>query len=475
MITSTLTLTPSTTSVTPQGTVTLGATGGVPPYTYSVTSGLGTISNNNNLYTAPSTAGTGTIQVKDSAGEVATTTIQTTDTPILTLSANVVVAGGTLALSASGGLGPYQYSATFGQINNNTNTYTAPSNTTSDRITVRDQNGITASTEIQINKGLAIATPFPILYPGESETISISGGVPPYNCSVDSGQLSSSAGSGTSCLSTEVYSAPSVSLLPGNYHSATITVSDAANNMIKTTVLISGKLSLPVQGLQYTSGMQESFSNTFYTGSLGVLAYALPTGNNITWLYPTFIFGGATYCKQGNGLCFGPNTLGSSYGPEWTSSNFSLIDTVYFPLSSNQYFPTVASQLNDPSPYVGTLNVVGKDLAYAFTFCIQNSDPNAYLAPVAGSSYIGFGPSGSQFLGIQYPKSAVYNGETMAVDGGTTQTDLILPLLKTPSATPFLATVSLSNLSYPHKYNNCSSYMSAINATTIYQLSSTNQ
>jgi hypothetical protein len=68
------TIMPRTATVTVNSELALSVSGGQSPYTYSMTSGSGSV-NSSGLYTAGSSAGTATVQVVDSLGSVSTATI----------------------------------------------------------------------------------------------------------------------------------------------------------------------------------------------------------------------------------------------------------------------------------------------------------------------------------------------------------------------------------------------------------------
>lgn len=73
-VASTLQISPVNQTVAPSGTLTFSATGGTLPYTYSVvTSGGGSFTGN--IYTAPTTASTYTVQVMDAVGAVSQTSV----------------------------------------------------------------------------------------------------------------------------------------------------------------------------------------------------------------------------------------------------------------------------------------------------------------------------------------------------------------------------------------------------------------
>jgi hypothetical protein len=63
-----LSISPISATVAVDSQFTFSASGGDPPYSFSIVAGSGTINESSGLYTAPSTAGMDTIQVTDSAG-----------------------------------------------------------------------------------------------------------------------------------------------------------------------------------------------------------------------------------------------------------------------------------------------------------------------------------------------------------------------------------------------------------------------
>ena len=66
-----LTISPVSVTVTVNGTCVFTATGGTPPYRFSVTSGSGTINAGTGVYTAPGAPSSDAIQVSDAAGGTA--------------------------------------------------------------------------------------------------------------------------------------------------------------------------------------------------------------------------------------------------------------------------------------------------------------------------------------------------------------------------------------------------------------------
>ena len=128
------------------GLLTFTATGGIPPYTYSVTSGASSGSVTATGSFTASAAGTVIVRVTDSKGRTsdAAITVNPTGT-ILTISPVSVSMspGGSLAFVASGGTGPYTFSLTASgsgspTIGSGTGAYVAGASIGTDTIQVQD-------------------------------------------------------------------------------------------------------------------------------------------------------------------------------------------------------------------------------------------------------------------------------------------------------------------------------------------------
>ena len=74
-----LAISPSSTTVPPNGTIQFSATGGAQPYTFSILSGVGTIDAATGLYTAPATPATTYVLVTDKDGATAKATVTNVD------------------------------------------------------------------------------------------------------------------------------------------------------------------------------------------------------------------------------------------------------------------------------------------------------------------------------------------------------------------------------------------------------------
>ncbi len=202
---------------------TLAVTGGVSPYTWSVVTGalpagISLNVSNGTVSGTPTTANAFafTVQVVDknrlSASKAFTLTVQAS-TPPLAITTSPTLAGGVVgvsysqSISASGGTTPYTWSVTAGSLppglsldaSSGSITGTPSSaNTFSFTVQVKAANGATASKAFTLTIAagtpkLTITSTSPLpggtVQTGYSQSLTASGGTPPYNWSVISGAL----------------------------------------------------------------------------------------------------------------------------------------------------------------------------------------------------------------------------------------------------------------------------------------------
>ncbi|MBU3715056.1 MAG: T9SS type A sorting domain-containing protein, partial [Ferruginibacter sp.] len=187
--------------------ITVNASGGTAPYSYSINNSTYQTSNVfNNIV-----AGNYTITVKDAANCNKSSSItinQPSSTLIASVSAGMIRCNGgstSVVVTASGGSAPYTGIGTF-TVNAGTYTYT-----------VKDANGVSASTSITVTQPTPIAVSLNagniLSYGGSTSiTVNASGGTAPYSYSINNSTYQTS----------NVFN----NIVAGNY---TITVKDAAN------------------------------------------------------------------------------------------------------------------------------------------------------------------------------------------------------------------------------------------------------
>jgi large repetitive protein len=208
----------------PSGTVnavygpqTLTVSGGTPPYTWSVASGTLpqglSLSQSGTLSSTPTTAGTSTfsVQVQDSASQIATQSFNLTINPApspLTIVTSVLPAGTVnvlynQSLTASGGTPPYTWSVTSGTLPQGLSLPQSgtpsgiPTTAGTSTFTVQVQDNVSATATQSFNLTI---NPAPLTIVTNSlasgtvnvaynQSLTASGGTPPYSWSVTSGSL----------------------------------------------------------------------------------------------------------------------------------------------------------------------------------------------------------------------------------------------------------------------------------------------
>ena len=251
-------ISPTTKTLAVDDVFTFTASGGAPPYTYSVTSGSGTINSSTGAYTAPASTETDTVKVTDNVGNTATATVTINAALAIIPATKTLAVNDTFTFTASGGTGSYTYSVTSGSgtINSGTGAFTAPASTETDTVMVTDSFGNTSSATVTINAALTILPSTPVtLAVNDQHTFSASGGVGTYTYSV-------TVGSGTINSSTGVYTAPATT------ETDTVKVTDSLGNTSTNTVTVNAALA--ISPTTKTLAVNDTFT---FTATGGVLPY----------------------------------------------------------------------------------------------------------------------------------------------------------------------------------------------------------
>ncbi|MBA7654184.1 hypothetical protein ES703_62060 [subsurface metagenome] len=121
---------------------TFSASGGYPPYTYSIFLGSGSIGESTGVYTAPGLDGYDIIQVTDLAGNASDASVAIYTAGGLSIIPNYIeiVKNESCSFTASGGTGSYSYSVESGTgtINASTGFFTAPDKVETGTVMVTD-------------------------------------------------------------------------------------------------------------------------------------------------------------------------------------------------------------------------------------------------------------------------------------------------------------------------------------------------
>ena len=169
----------------------IGATGGIPSYTFSIAENNSgsSIDPDSGEYTAGSIGGvTDTLAVADQSGNVVQATVDVLGPLVILPLPEFVASDSTQIIEATGGILPYIFSIvennSGGSIDPDTGEYTAGSiSDVTDIIEVRDGRGISTQVAVQV-----VAAPIilleEIVAPGEIQIIQATGGIPSYTYSI---------------------------------------------------------------------------------------------------------------------------------------------------------------------------------------------------------------------------------------------------------------------------------------------------
>jgi hypothetical protein len=189
-----ISLSPVTATLLTTGTHSFAASGGVPPYTYTMQSGLGTVNGTSGLYTASTTAGTEVVLVTDALGNTATSSVMVVGPLILSPSFQTIASGGTLQLNTSGGLGAKIFSITSGSgsLDSNSGLFIGTSSGLT-LVSVTDSLLNTSTGTVTVLAPLNLNPTTATLGASQTITLTASGGQGPYTYSVSAGQGSVNA------------------------------------------------------------------------------------------------------------------------------------------------------------------------------------------------------------------------------------------------------------------------------------------
>lgn len=253
---------------------------GLPPYTFSITSGGGSINAASGSFTAPTSAGTTVVRVTDSLNQTASATITVYEALLISPLSASIATSQTQNLSATGGVPPYTYSlmSGTGSVQTGPDSYVAAATTTTAKVKVTDNLGNFSIGTINVVGAVTISPTTLTLAVNETRTFSGLGGSTPYTFSVQSGGGSVNASSGA-------YTAP------GSVGTATVRITDALNQTADATVTIVAALSLSPATVTLAVGNQQQFTPS---GGVGPFTYDIQSGSGSVNSSGLFTAGGSS-------------------------------------------------------------------------------------------------------------------------------------------------------------------------------------
>lgn len=169
-------ISPTRITLDANSSTTFQGSGGTPPYTFAVSSGLGTVFSSG-LYSATNAGGAATVTVTDSKGGSASGSV-TINTPLSILPPAIAMAINTIqTFTAYGGSPPYTYSIVngAGNLDARLGTYQAGGVPGMATIGATDSLGSTVNTSVTVNSGLAIAPASITMTSGSGQTYGFAG------------------------------------------------------------------------------------------------------------------------------------------------------------------------------------------------------------------------------------------------------------------------------------------------------------
>ena len=279
-----LAISPTSQTVLVNSTVTLSASGGVTPYTFSIVSGTGSMNSTTGDYATPASNGSATVRVTDNVGNTANAIVTITSAMSISPASITLAVNNTTTFTVSGGTGPYTYSTVSGTgtINSSTGVYTAPASSGSATVRVTDSLSVTADASVTINPALAITPSTKVLAVNNTFAFSANNGVSPYTFSIVSGGGSIDSSSG-------LYTAPATA------GSVTVRVTDGRGNTSNSAVTINAALAISPSSATISSTGTQAYSAT---GGVSPFIYSIVSGpgsiNSSSGLYTGASVGSVT-------------------------------------------------------------------------------------------------------------------------------------------------------------------------------------
>lgn len=199
-----ISITPTSSTINEGDTITLSGSGGIPPYTYSIVAGDGSINSLSGLYDATGvSSGSAVIEVRDSSANTAFAAITINPSLIISPQVQTIGYGEQISFSATGGDVPYTYSILTGSgsINATTGLFSGPSSVGTTVVRVTDNSSNSVDAIVSVIDSPQIDRPRDKVAIGRTVTFTATNGAPTYTFSIVSG-------GGSINSSTGVFTAP---------------------------------------------------------------------------------------------------------------------------------------------------------------------------------------------------------------------------------------------------------------------------
>lgn len=206
---------------------TVVASHGLPPYTFSKISGVGTINSTSGVFNGGTNSGSSQIKVTDALNQEVTVTAQVYGALVITPSSTNLMVGTSRQFIASIGKSPYTYTVlSGGGAISNSGLYTAPASGTNAQIKVVDSHGQEAIASISLHPQITISTTNCNDIPeSQSCLVTSSGGYGSKTYSTNQGTINSTSGLFTGACS-------------GISGSTTVTVMDSLGNTAQSNIVV---------------------------------------------------------------------------------------------------------------------------------------------------------------------------------------------------------------------------------------------